>query len=609
VLADVTGQCSVTPTAPTTTDNCAGIITGTTSTVFPITTQGTTVVTWTFNDGNGNATTAVQNVIVKDTQAPVTPVLADVTSQCSVTPTAPTTTDSCAGTIIGTTTTIFPITIQGTTVVTWTFNDGNGNATTAFQNVIVKDTQAPITPVLADVTGQCSVTPTAPTTTDNCAGIITGTTSTVFPITTQGTTVITWTFNDGNGQTVTANQNVIVTASQAAPSIISVASNCSAVGTNTISNYNVLNTYVFSPSGPTVDATGVISGMVIGMPYTVTSSNGSCPSVASASFSKVSFICAKDDDAGTIDGSKALSGIFNAIANDTFNGLPINLSDVDLTFAPRANFTMGATGLLNTLANIPGGTYTLTYSICEKANLSNCSTATITVFVSSPSIALVKKAHFNDENGDGYAQAGETITYNFEVSNTGNVPLTNINITDPLPGVAVTGLPLTLAAGETNTTHFQGVYVIKQTDIIAGSVSNQATVYGTSPNGRIVEDKSDNEDTDKDNPTVLGVSGCEIKVYNAVTPDGSDKYDKLYIQGMECYPENSIQIFNRWGVLVFEREHYNNDDVVFRGVSEGRVTVEKSQELPVGTYFYILKYKDGQSNAFEKSGYLYLNRK
>ncbi|WP_207802036.1 gliding motility-associated C-terminal domain-containing protein [Flavobacterium aquariorum] len=320
-------------------------------------------------------------------------------------------------------------------------------------------------------------------------------------------------------------------------------------------------------------------------------------------------IVANNDDAGTIDGLKASNGIFNAIANDTFNGLPINLSDVIVTFTPSPNFTMGTNGLLNTLSNIPGGTYTLTYSICEKANQSNCSTATVTVFVSSPSIALVKTAHFNDENADGYSQVGETITYNFEITNTGNVPLTNVTISDPLPGVVMTGSTLTLAIGETNATHFQGVYVIKQTDINKGSISNQATVFGTSPNNRVVEDKSDNINIVNDNPTVLTVSGCAIKVYNAVTPDGSDKYDKLYIQGIECYKDNSIEIFNRWGVLVFEREHYNNDDVVFRGTSEGRVTVEKSQELPAGTYFYILKYKDSESNAFEKSGYLYLNRK
>jgi len=209
-LSNVTGQCSITPTAPTTTDNCVGIVTGTTATAFPITFQGTTVVTWTFNDGNGNITTANQNIILDDITNPVTPTLSNVTGQCSATPTAPTTTDNCVGTVTGTTATAFPITTQGTTVVTWTFNDGNGNSITANQNIILDDVTNPVTPTLANLTGQCSVTPTAPTTTDNCVGIVTGTTLTTFPITTQGTTVVTWTFNDGNGNSITANQNVII---------------------------------------------------------------------------------------------------------------------------------------------------------------------------------------------------------------------------------------------------------------------------------------------------------------------------------------------------------------------------------------------------------------
>ncbi|WP_338768016.1 choice-of-anchor D domain-containing protein [Bernardetia sp. ABR2-2B] len=209
-LADVTAECSSTPTAPTTTDNCVGTVTGTTGTIFPITAQGTTVVTWTFDDGNGNTSTADQNVILNDITAPVVPTLADVTAECSSTPTAPTTTDNCVGTVTGTTGTIFPITAQGTTVVTWTFDDGNGNTSTADQNVILNDITAPVVPTLADVTAECSATPTAPTTTDNCVGTVTGTTGTIFPITAQGTTVVTWTFDDGNGNTSTADQNVIL---------------------------------------------------------------------------------------------------------------------------------------------------------------------------------------------------------------------------------------------------------------------------------------------------------------------------------------------------------------------------------------------------------------
>ncbi|WP_298900106.1 hypothetical protein, partial [uncultured Psychroserpens sp.] len=66
---------------------------------------------------------------------------------------------------------------QGTFVINWTFDDGNGNVIVVPQNVIVDDVTDPTIPTLADVTGECSATATAPTTTDNCSGTLTGTTS------------------------------------------------------------------------------------------------------------------------------------------------------------------------------------------------------------------------------------------------------------------------------------------------------------------------------------------------------------------------------------------------------------------------------------------------
>jgi len=223
-LADVDSSCQATIIGETATDNCNGIINGTASIggvpqTLPlvITTEGTTVITWMFNDGNGNSTTALQNVNISDdvtAPAPNALSLADVTAECSVASlTAPTATDNCAGTITGTTVTTFPITAQGTTVVTWIYNDGNGNSSTQDQNVIIDDVTAPVADVtpLADVTAECSVASlTAPTATDNCAGTITGTTVTTFPITAQGTTVVTWIYNDGNGNSSTQDQNVII---------------------------------------------------------------------------------------------------------------------------------------------------------------------------------------------------------------------------------------------------------------------------------------------------------------------------------------------------------------------------------------------------------------
>ncbi|HKR04952.1 MAG TPA: GEVED domain-containing protein [Bacteroidia bacterium] len=99
----------------------------------------------------------------------------------------------------------------GTTVVTATATNGCGTAPCTF-NVVVTDNQnpVPVIAVLPDITGECSATATAPTATDNCAGTITASTIDPTSYNTQGSFVIHWTYDDGNGNTVTQNQNVII---------------------------------------------------------------------------------------------------------------------------------------------------------------------------------------------------------------------------------------------------------------------------------------------------------------------------------------------------------------------------------------------------------------
>src|SRR5204862_489219 len=161
-------QCSAAlPIAPTATDACDGKITGTPDKTGPFG-QGDDTITWTYTDSHGNHSTQTQAVHVHDTTAPV-PVLAslpDVTGECSATiPAAPTANDNCSGTITGTTSDSLTRNTQGTSIVTWTYDDGHGNTSTQTQKIVVKDTTAPV-PVLAslpDVTGECSATiPAAP---------------------------------------------------------------------------------------------------------------------------------------------------------------------------------------------------------------------------------------------------------------------------------------------------------------------------------------------------------------------------------------------------------------------------------------------------------------
>ena len=216
-LPTITSTCTpvTSLTAPTASDNCSGLITGTTTVLLPITTS--TTITWTYVDGFGNQSTQSQLINIDDVTAPVPDVsaLPDVTGTCSITTlNPPTATDNCSGPLSATTNATLPITSN--TAVTWIFNDGNGNTTSQTQNVILNDNVAPIPDdlVLADVTSSCSLsTLTAPSATDNCDGLLLGTSNAIFPITSN--TTVTWTYTDGNGNTTIQNQNVIITDSGA----------------------------------------------------------------------------------------------------------------------------------------------------------------------------------------------------------------------------------------------------------------------------------------------------------------------------------------------------------------------------------------------------------
>ncbi|OXG05980.1 hypothetical protein B0A79_07080, partial [Flavobacterium piscis] len=220
VLADVTGECSVTVTPPTTTDNCAGTITGKTANPLTYNTQGTYTITWDFNDGNGNTETATQKVIVKDTQKPIitcpaTVVVSADANLCTASGVllgTPTTSDNCSGTVTVTNNAplVFPI---GDTTVTWTAKDAAGKTETCTQIVKVKDTQkptitCPATVVVSADANLCTASGVAlgtPTASDNCSGTVTVTNNAplVFPI---GDTTVTWTAKDAAGKTETCTQ-------------------------------------------------------------------------------------------------------------------------------------------------------------------------------------------------------------------------------------------------------------------------------------------------------------------------------------------------------------------------------------------------------------------
>lgn len=127
-------------------------------------------------------------------------------------------------------------------------------------------------------------------------------------------------------------------------------------------------------------------------------------------------------------------------------------------------------------------------------------------------IALVKTA--DDSAITVPALPGQDIEYAFAVTNTGNVTLTDITVTDDLPGLVLSGGPIaTLAPGDTDPDTYRGLYAITEADIIATEVENTAVATGTwgadSGQPRTISDIS-GTDAGNDTPSVVALGYPEL---------------------------------------------------------------------------------------------------
>jgi gliding motility-associated-like protein len=84
------------------------------------------------------------------------------------------------------------------------------------------------------------------------------------------------------------------------------------------------------------------------------------------------------------------------------------------------------------------------------------------------------------------------------------------------------------------------------------------------------------------------------------TPNGDGVNDYYVITGIEKYPDNHFEVFNRWGNKVYEADGYYNE---WNGWANVRFVIGNN-ELPVGVYYYIFRY----NKTLEKAGALFLER-
>ncbi len=92
---------------------------------------------------------------------------------------------------------------------------------------------------------------------------------------------------------------------------------------------------------------------------------------------------------------------------------------------------------------------------------------------------------------------------------------------------------------------------------------------------------------------------CQVFIPKGLSPNGDGIGDFFDISGTDCYDNIALQVFNRWGVKVFESNSYDN---TWNGY-----WLSNNEPLPDGTYFYLLELSKAEQR-FDRAGYLVLHR-
>ena len=228
------------------------------------------------------------------------------------------------------------------------------------------------------------------------------------------------------------------------------------------------------------------------------------------------------------------------------------------------------TGVVTVPAGTPSGTYTITYKICTTATPTSCDTGVVTITVSG---TVTDAPDTNDVTA--YTRINTPVTVGVTSS---------ITVTVSIPSQPANGTAVSNGDGTITYTPNNG---FKGTDSFEYSLCNAAGCRTATISVRVTS---------------------ELIIYNGVSIGGSDKNNHFHIEGIENYPNNTVRIYNRWGVKVFEMSGYNNTTKAFRGVSDARATLEASDNLPQGTYYYIIEYVDEHNKTQTETGWLYLKK-
>ena len=106
-------------------------------------------------------------------------------------------------------------------------------------------------------------------------------------------------------------------------------------------------------------------------------------------------------------------------------------------------------------------------------------------------------------------------------------------------------------------------------------------------------------------PTVIP---CEVVIYNAISLNDNGMNDYMVIENAEYFPDNSLEVYNRDGHLLYSQTQYGMGGNLFRGKANVSGIYNKNSNLPTGSYLYVFKYFNPyEQQQYTLKGFLTIN--
>ncbi|MDO5981365.1 gliding motility-associated C-terminal domain-containing protein [Flavivirga spongiicola] len=634
------------------TDNCAIVSRTVNPSSFNCTNLGANTVTLTVTDPSGNTDTETAVVTIED-NVPLTAVCQNITIQLDANGQAtitPSEIDGGSGSGCGTfTSTISKSTFScadiGANNVTLTVDDGT-NTASCTAVVTVEDTLVPTVitqniTVPLDAFAQASIVASDIDngSTDNCGIASMSVNISSFDCSTTGdnTVILSVTDNEGNVGTGTAIVTVTETISPVA-SANDITLQLDASGQVTVTTLDVDNGSSdncaitgASLSKSTFTCADLGVNEVV---FTVNDASGNTDTTTIAV--TVEDVIAPTAVAQNITVQLDANGQATITGNDIDNGSSDNCT-VNLTVAPNS-FTcsdIGQNVVVLTVTDGSGNSDNVNATVTiEDTVTPNVITQNITIALDANEQATVQASDIDNGSTDSCGISttildktdftcsdlgANTVTLTVTDSN-GNSQIGTATVT-----VEDTTVPIVVTQDITVQLDADGQATISAQDIDNGSsdscsgidsISLDITSFNCPALGDVtvtltVTDNSGNSATETATVTIESIDennnnvsdnceSLEVIVPGGFSPNGDSIKDIWIIENIEDFPNNNVQVFNRWGELVFEANNYQNN---WNGVSNKAGNGNK--KLPVGAYLYIINLNEAEFSP--KKGWIYIN--